>query len=89
MVLETYPASVPIFSHSAVDISTEPDVCNFLGDPLHGNWWSLFVPSFPYHILLAGEEVGCIGSAGWHWVRGRWEKMVFVKEFQPTCKRLC
>lgn len=53
-------------SRSIVDISIEPDVCNFLGDSSHGNWWSLFVPSFPYRILLAGKGVGCIGSARWH-----------------------
>lgn len=63
---ETFLASGSIFSHGIVGISIEPDVCNFLGDPLPGNWWSLFMPLFPYHILLAGEGVGCIGPAGWY-----------------------
>ena len=34
---ETFLASGPIFSHGIVGISSEPDVCKFLGDPLPGN----------------------------------------------------
>lgn len=75
---ETHLASGPTPSHSGVGISIEPDVCSFSENPLRGNSWSLFVSSFPYHILLAGEGRGRVGSAGW--VRSEADgKMVFVK----------
>lgn len=52
---------MPIFSHSFVDISIEPDVCSFLRG---STAWKLveFVPSFPYHILLTGEEWDVLGQ---------------------------
>lgn len=87
MLLETYLVSVPIFSHSIVGISIRPDVCSFLGDPLHGSWWSLCL-----HFLIifcwlgtGGDVLGQVAGARSEADGKRWSLSRALRQLAKGC----